>query len=315
MIAGMDSLELTGTARPVETTADTAKFCRTMSVLVATKRPEMMAFWPQLLAVQDYPDFEVIAALHGDAFTAADVATARSWLGERLTVLRVPGECGLGEVLNRATAAATGELVVKWDDDDLYSSRHLSDLATAHRESGATVVGKMLEYVYLASSNRTIRLETPAAGTQRICLGSPSPPPPAYLGSPSPPPAGYLGSPAPPPEGFLGKSAAIFSGNTLCLAREDLQQVGGWREVPRAVDTRLLQDVLQQGGQLYRASGAGFLLMRNSRAGHQHTWQITDEDLLRICDEQRPGADAGFAMVDVPEALLEQWSGAQAVAV
>ena len=171
-----------------------------LSVLVATKRPEMIAFWPPLLAAQDYPDFEVIAALHGDAFTAADVATARAWLGERLTVLRVPGECVLGDVLNRALAAAGGELIVKWDDDDLYSSRHLSDLATGHRESGAIVVGKSLEYFYLAARQVTIRLmpfplglqQAPAGGALRV------------------------------QQETLGVYAGVVAANSLCVARHDL---------------------------------------------------------------------------------------------
>ena len=292
MIAGMDSAALNDSdplARP-----------RTISVLVATKRPEMLAFWPQLLAAQDYPDFEVIAAFHGEAFTADHEAAARAWLGERLTVVRVPGECRLGEVLNRATAAAAGELIVKWDDDDLYSSRHLSDLAEVHRESGATVVGKTLEYCYLASSNRTIRLGM-ASAVHRTMTGDPLLPPGACQ--------------MPDPIVQMNVYAGSIAGNTICVSREDLQQLGDWQEVPFAADTCLLQEVLKQGGQLHSASGAGHLVLRTASGSHRHTWNIADTDLQKFSIDERPGADAGFAQVDVPDALLQRWAGSRPAAV
>ena len=300
MIAGMTGLEQGGRVQMAGSDSEMRRPRRKISVLVATKRPEMLAFWPQLLAAQDYPDFEVIAAFHGEAFTADHEAAARAWLGERLTVVRVPGECVLGEVLNRATAAAAGELIVKWDDDDLYSSRHLSDLAEAHRESGATVVGKTLEYCYLASSNRTIRLGM-ASGVHRTMTGETFLPPGACQ--------------VPDPMVEMNIYAESVAGNTICVSREDLLQLGGWQKVPFAADTCLLQNVLKQGGQLHCASGAGHLVLRTASGSHRHTWNISDTDLRQFCIEERAGADAGFAQVDVPDALLAQWAGLRSSAV
>ncbi|MCA9116189.1 MAG: glycosyltransferase [Planctomycetaceae bacterium] len=242
--------------------------CRRISVLLATRRPGMIRIWAPLLASQNYPDFEVIAALHGSAFTGEDEAAARAWLGDRLTVVRVPDRCVLGEVLNRATAAASGELVVKWDDDDLYSTRHLSDLAGIYEHAGTPIVGKTIEFIYLASSDCTLRLSLNS--TER--------------------------------------RGTFASGNTLCLAREDLLKLGGWQPVPNSVDTRLIREMFRQGGQLYRAAGFGHLVLRSLRGDHRHTWKVKEKFLRRYTRDERPGADANFAMVDAPADLLARWA-------
>lgn len=242
--------------------------CRRISALLATRRPGMIRIWAPLLASQNYPDFEVIAALHGSGFTREDEAAARAWLGDRLTVIRVPDRCVLGEVLNRATAAASGELVVKWDDDDLYSSRHLSDLAGIYEHAGTPIVGKSIEFIYLASSDCTLRLSLNS--TER--------------------------------------RGTFASGNTLCLAREDLLKLGGWQPVPNSVDTQLIRDMFRQGGQLYRAAGFGHLVLRSLRGDHRHTWKVKEKFLRHFTGDERPGVDADFAMVDAPADLIARWA-------
>ena len=236
-----------------------------MSVLVATKRPEMIENWAPQLAAQDYPDFEVIAALHGEEFTTEDEALARRWLGDRLTILRIPERLGLGEVLNHATAAGSGELIVKWDDDDLYSCRHLSDLARIHDYSGATLAGKTCEYLYLAGSDMTVR--------QNIGLVE-----------------SYERSPA---------------GNTLCISRADLKDVGGWQPVRRAVDDMLIESVVRSGGSVYSASGLGHLVIRTAMAGHAHTWKAADAEFLERAIESRAGLALELALVDCPNHVAE----------
>ncbi|MCA9116190.1 MAG: glycosyltransferase [Planctomycetaceae bacterium] len=266
--AVLDSLSMRSTwNRLLTASGKTALRPRRISVLAVTRRPKMLQFWAQLLAAQDYPDFEVIAGFHGSAFTRKDESLARNWLGDRLTILRATDDCVLGDVLNQVTAAASGELIVKWDDDDLYSSGHLSDLARIYEYSGATMVGKAAEYIYLAASNMTIRFSMRSSELT----------------------------------GFR------MSGNTLCLPREELLNLGGWQPVPRSVDTRLVMEIIRRGGQLYRGVGFGHLVLRSPHNDHNHTWIHPDREMMRYCRDQRPGVDADFAMVDVPAELLARW--------
>lgn len=77
--------------------------------------------------------------------------------GFAIQTVSVPEERCLGDVLNHALAAAQGSLIAKFDDDDLYGADHLWDLVLASEYSGAALVGKVSEYVYLAGADCTIR--------------------------------------------------------------------------------------------------------------------------------------------------------------
>jgi len=72
-------------------------------------------------------------------------------------VIRVDGELTLGDALNAGVEAANGALVTKMDDDDYYSTDHLWDLVLALEYSGADLVGKAAEFVYLEEIDVTLR--------------------------------------------------------------------------------------------------------------------------------------------------------------
>jgi hypothetical protein len=56
-----------------------------------------------------------------------------------------------------ALSFSSGALISKWDDDDWYGSEHLLDLVTALEYSGADLVGKAAERIYLAKHGMTVR--------------------------------------------------------------------------------------------------------------------------------------------------------------
>ena len=111
--------------------------------------------------------------------------------------------------LSRYTAQAapnpsfTGTLLTKMDDD-VYGADHLWDLVLAREYSGAQLVGKRLEFVYLAASDRTLRWFN--GGGERY-------------------------------------QTSALAGGTLLIARDGLDRCGGWRKVQGGVDTALAEDV------------------------------------------------------------------------
>jgi glycosyltransferase involved in cell wall biosynthesis len=123
-----------------------------VTVLLATRRPELVPIALAQVAGQRWDDLEVQLLLHG---VDAD-ATALGAAGRDLHVHRVPAELPLGAVLDVGLDAATGELVAKMDDDDLYGRGHLADLAVALRYSGADVVGRWANITHLADGDRTV---------------------------------------------------------------------------------------------------------------------------------------------------------------
>ena len=194
----------------------------TVSVLLATRRPDRLADAMASVARQDYPRLELVLALHGDGFTGVPAA-ARPGLA--LRVVRVGGGRTLGEVLEAAAAAARGELLAKMDDDDCYDAAHITDLVLARSYSGAALVGKGPEIVYLAGRDVTVR-----RGRWRA-----------------------------------ERHATDIAGGGLLLGRADIARAGGWRPLPWGVDQALAADVLASGGSVYRTHGLGFLLVRHGR--------------------------------------------------
>jgi glycosyltransferase involved in cell wall biosynthesis len=194
-----------------------------VSVVLATNRPDHLDRATSTLADQTYTNVEVVVALHGDAFGPGAPDRIRSSLTRPVRVFEVAGAAPLGEVLNRAVEVAGGELIAKVDDDDFYGPEHLWDLVLAHRYSGAALIGKGAEFVYLAGVDTTIRRFVARAESYTTTIG----------------------------------------GGALLISRSDLRDVGGWRRVPRQVDRALVADAERAGARVFRTHGFGYVLNRH----------------------------------------------------
>ena len=204
-----------------------------ISVLLVTRRPHLLESALGAATRQTYPNKELVLGLHGDGFENAEALLGQVPFACR--AVRIPANRPLGAALNAVTHAARGVLLTKMDDDDVYGREHVGDLVRAWEHSGAMLVGKGIEFVYLAGPDQTLH-----------CFAG----------------AGERFSPR-----------GALAGGTLLIARQDLDRVGGWRPVRRHVDRALWRDVARSGGRIYRARGAGFVLVRH---GKVHTWRTGD---------------------------------------
>jgi len=140
-----------------------------VSILLATRRPGQLAFALTQVAKQDTPGIELVLATHG---FEADAGVVREHLGDRTAVLLpVPAETRFGDVLDQAARAASGDLVLKMDDDDWYGPDVVSDLRWARRTSGAQLVGMAAEFVYLEPLGITVRRRTSVEAPARVVAG------------------------------------------------------------------------------------------------------------------------------------------------
>lgn len=139
-----------------------------VSALLVTKRPWLLADALAALVGQTYPELEIVVAVHG-----APAPTGLPAGGRTLRVVEVPASRVLGEALAAASAVATGALVTKVDDDDRYGAEHIWDLVLARHYTGATVVGKGAEFVYLEPKDLTVRRRMAAeADTDTVAGGT-----------------------------------------------------------------------------------------------------------------------------------------------
>ena len=201
----------------------------TVSILLATRRPELVAAAIGAVAVQTYPRVELVLALHGEGFDRAEIDRRLHELGHPARVVEAPAHLPLGAVLNLAADGSSGSLLTKFDDDDIYGPEHLWDLVLAHEYSGAPLVGKGAEFVHLAGSDVT--LHRFRGGGER------------YITSQS------------------------IAGGALMIARHCFDAVLGWRPIPRSVDQALITDVVSGGHRAYRTHGMGYVLVRHGE-GH-----------------------------------------------
>ena len=194
-----------------------------VSVLLATRRPGLLPAAMANVARQRYPRLELVLALHGPGFEPAAVERAVAGLAHPVKVVRLDESHALGSVLNAATAQASGPLLAKMDDDDVYGAEHVWDLVLAHEYSGAALVGKFPATVYLPRPDRTVRRRRVRSETW----------------------------------------SRSISGGAMLIARAELDRAGGWRRVRRHVDQALIDDVLRAGGGVYRTHDAGYVLVRH----------------------------------------------------
>jgi hypothetical protein len=223
----------------------------TVSVLLATRRPDKVASALAQVALQSWSRLEVVLVLHG--FDAKDHPAAQraidGYPGE-LSVVVASAETVFGTLLNEGTRAAGGEYLAKMDDDDWYGPHHIRDLVRAAQFSGAQMVGAQVEFVYLESIDITTRR---------------------------------------PPQGE--QYSDHVAGGTMLMRHDDLRQWGGWRPVHRAVDRCLLQTVLASGGRVYRSHGQNYLMHRHAGGDSHggHTWNAGDSIFLQSVAEQWDG--------------------------
>ena len=192
-----------------------------VSIILATARPRFLPWLLAAAAGQTYPKLELVLALHGGPFTGVERRIAE--IRHPVKLVRAPAGAPLGAVLNAATAAASGALLAKMDDDDLYGPEHVRDLVLAHEYSRAPLVGKHTEFVYLLGSDRTVW-----CGRRRN-------------------------------EDWQGN----VTGGAMLVARRELDRIGGWPRRAWGVDAALIGDFVRTGQPIYRTHGAGYMMVRH----------------------------------------------------
>lgn len=201
---------------------------RSVSVVMCSKRPYLLAGALEQIARQRHVDVEVLLGLHGVTASHPEVRAALAGFSGPLTVVEGDAATPFGEVLRDVAARASGDDLAKWDDDDWYSPEHIADMALAREYSGADIVGTAAEFFYLEPLDLTVR---------RTDYTS---------------------------EVFSDHVA----GGTIFLSRERYQEAGGFEGVARGVDSTFLKSAHAAGARIYRAHGLGYVLRRSLAEDH-----------------------------------------------
>ena len=131
-----------------------------VSVVMATRRPDLLDHaLAQVARQRGVGRLELVLAPHG---FEPDVARVREALsvggGVEVQVVPQPADAVFGDVLHAAATAASGDVVLKMDDDDWYAPDVVADLLLARGYSGAELVGMPDDLYYLEPTDETMRL-------------------------------------------------------------------------------------------------------------------------------------------------------------
>jgi hypothetical protein len=199
-----------------------------VSVLVATIRPDDLTSLLSQLLQQSLPTFEVRLGLHGVELTGLHKKQISALNRRKVKVLikRFDTDKTLGTILSSLAEESSCEFIAKMDDDDYYGPEHLRDLLDAALVTGAEVVGRAMNYIYLEPINVTLRkfsrgsMQTVEHFSDWIC------------------------------------------GGTILVKRTSAQAAGWFGSGSSAVDHFLLNGVSNNGGKIWRTFGAGYIYRR-----------------------------------------------------
>ncbi|WP_051248162.1 glycosyltransferase [Nocardioides halotolerans] len=141
-----------------------------VSVVLATRRPDLLEHAVgQVTRQRGVARLELVLAPHGFEVDAARLAE----LGNDSTVEQVPmpEDAVFGDVLNVAAEAASGDVVLKMDDDDWYAPDAVADLLLARDYSGAELVGMPDDVYYLEPTDETVRIGQPSEVYRQFVAG------------------------------------------------------------------------------------------------------------------------------------------------
>ena len=130
-----------------------------VSVVMATRRPDLLDHALGQVARQRGVDrLELVLAPHGFEPDAAPGPRGRRPGRVDVQVVPQPADAVFGDVLHAAATAASGDVVIKMDDDDWYAPDVVADLLLARSYSGAELVGMPDDVYYLEPTDETVRL-------------------------------------------------------------------------------------------------------------------------------------------------------------
>jgi hypothetical protein len=193
-----------------------------VSAVMLTHRSTHIADILQQLRGMDYPNLQVVIGLHG--VDDREIAEHINQFPHEVVVHHCDAALPFGAAMQQLSMKADGQFITKIDDDDRYAPTHVWDLVIASCYSGAELVGKALDWIYLEDDNLTVFRPTYPAE----------------------------------------KYGKFVAGGTLFIARDVLAAVGGWRSVPRSIDLGLIESVRSHGGVVYRTQGYGYTYVRRS---------------------------------------------------
>lgn len=126
-----------------------------VSIILSTNRQELLPTVIENVLRQSRKPQELVIVTHGFSYQPHELQAVTD-AGIAVTLEAAPSSASLGANLNLAVQRASGDVVMRMDDDDWYGAHYIEDMVNALRFSGAGLVGKAATYIYFEAMDQTV---------------------------------------------------------------------------------------------------------------------------------------------------------------
>lgn len=131
-----------------------------VSLILPTVRPDKLQNIIQNVSTQQGVDIELVLGTHGFTLSAKQLKQLTEGLpGVTVKVIELPQHLTLGECLNTLIDRASGQIISKMDDDDIYGPYYLQDQINFLKLSHADVVGKHTRMMHIKSEDLYVKYQ------------------------------------------------------------------------------------------------------------------------------------------------------------
>ncbi len=123
------------------------------SVILPTKRPELIGSCVDKFDAQSYPSKELIIVINTESTPSRPVMD-RINNRKNIRVFQIHQEKNIGACLNHGIAQAKGKYWFKMDDDDFYGPHYLTDMIQLAETADIDILGKPTGFIYLENKDR-----------------------------------------------------------------------------------------------------------------------------------------------------------------
>lgn len=126
-----------------------------VACLLVSMRPWLLDKSIERFKQDEYPAKELIVVVHGSPATARELA-ARAEIEGGVRVFQASKARSLGACLNYAVQQTDAPIWAKFDDDDLYGRRYLSDMMLYQQTMDSSMVAKPQAFIYLDDEDQLL---------------------------------------------------------------------------------------------------------------------------------------------------------------
>ena len=137
-----------------------------VTIITCTNKPQTLPNIIENFHKQDFEKKELIIVINNDHIDI-ELWKSKTNMYKNIKVFQLSQKTSLGKCLNTAVKKATYDTIAKFDDDDYYGPKYISDTIKSFENTDAKVIGKGATFVYFVEKN-ILAIRSPGAESKYV---------------------------------------------------------------------------------------------------------------------------------------------------